>query len=146
MGMNTTTTNPSRVLSPFVEQPTVRLTTYRKTGVPVGTAVSIAVDGDVAYVRSWSTAGKIKRIRNNPVVDVEPSTMRGEPTGGPSFRARARLLDGDEFAHARRLINAKHPLLHGFLVTVAHKLARYETVYLELTPLEAEPVEPDVRR
>ena len=90
----------------------------------------------VAFVRSWSTAGKIKRIRNNPIIDIEPSTMRGRPTGGPKFRARARLLTGNEARHASDLIKRKHPLLHGVLVPVAHKLARYETVYLELTPID----------
>jgi PPOX class probable F420-dependent enzyme len=136
MGMTTTTKTPNTILEPFVHQPTVLLTTYRKVGTPVGTPVSIAVDGEVAYVRSWSTAGKMKRIRNNPTVDVEPSTMRGRPTGGPKFRARARLLTGDQAARARKLINKKHPMLHGILVPMAHRLARYETVHLELTPLE----------
>ncbi|MGI8691952.1 MAG: hypothetical protein ACR2JK_03500 [Geodermatophilaceae bacterium] len=75
MGM--VTKKASRVLDPFVGQGTVLLTSYRKVGTPVGTPVRIAVDGDVAYVRSWSTAGKIKRIRNNPIIDIQPSTIRG---------------------------------------------------------------------
>ena len=132
------TREASHILQPFVHQATVLLTSYRKVGTPVGTPVSIAVDGDVAYVRSWSTAGKIKRIRNNPVVDVLASTMRGRPTGGPKFRACARLLTGNEARHAADLIKKKHPVLHGMLVPLAHKLARYETVYLELTPIDEE--------
>ena len=44
--------------------------------------------------------------------------------------------DGDEAAHARQLIARKHPVLHGVLVPLAHKLARYETVHLELTPID----------
>jgi PPOX class probable F420-dependent enzyme len=132
---STNRNTPATILAPFVHQGTVLLTTFRKVGTPVGTPVSIAVDGNVAYIRSWSTAGKIKRIRNNPVVEVEPSTMRGRPTGGPRFQARARLLAGDEAAHARALLRRKHPVLHGVLVPVAHRLAGYETVHLELTPL-----------
>lgn len=139
-----TTKQTSGVLEPFVRQGTVLLTSYRKIGTPVGTPVSIAVDGDVAFVRSWSTAGKMKRIRNNPVIDIQPSTLRGRPTGGPSFQARARLLSGDEAAHARKLINKKHPVLHGVLVPLVHKLARYETVHLELTPID-EPGPPSVQ-
>lgn len=134
MGMDTS--QAIRILDPFVRQGTVLLTTYRKVGTPVGTPVSIAVDGKVGYIRSWSTAGKIKRIRNNPVVTVEPSTFRGKPTGGRHFRARARLLSADEAAHARQLIVRKHPILHGILVPFAHRLAGYETVHLELTPLD----------
>ena len=126
-----------RDLDPFVRQQTVLLTTYRRDGAPVGTPVSIVVDGDRAFVRTWDTAGKLKRIRNNPVVEVAPSTVRGTPTG-PALRARARILDGDEAAHAARLLTRKHPLLHGLLVPLAYRLRHYTTVHLELTPLERE--------
>jgi PPOX class probable F420-dependent enzyme len=61
-------TAPTPVLEPFVRQKTVLLTTYRRDGTPVGTPVNIAVDGDRAFVRTFDTAWKLKRIRNNPVV------------------------------------------------------------------------------
>lgn len=123
-------------LRPLVHQPTVRLTTYRRDGRPVGTAVSIAVDGPRAFVRTFESAGKFKRIRNNPLVDVAPSTFRGEATG-PAMRARVRILSGDEAERARNLIERKHPWLHGVLVPLGHRLTGKKTVYLELTPLEA---------
>jgi len=50
----------------FVHQRTVLLTTYRRDGTPVGTPVNIVVDGDRAFVRTFDTAWKLKRIRNNP--------------------------------------------------------------------------------
>ena len=71
-------------LEPFIHQKYVLLTTYRRDGTPVGTPVSIAVDGDQAFVRTWDTAWKVKRIRNNPEVEVAPSTLRGKPTGPAS--------------------------------------------------------------
>lgn len=83
------------MLEPFIRQRTIRLTTYRRDGTPVGTPVSIAVDGDHAYIRTYDRAGKAKRLRNNPNVEIAPSTMRGKATG-PSIRAQLRLLSGDE--------------------------------------------------
>jgi len=123
-------------LRTLVHQRTVRLTTYRRNGRPVGTAVSIAVDGPRAFVRTFESAGKFKRIRNNPLVDVAPSTFRGEATG-PSIRARVRILSGDDAERARRLIERKHPWLHGVLVPLGHRLTSKKTVYLELRPLQA---------
>ena len=131
-------------LRPFVQQPTVRLTTYRRDGRPVGTAVSIAVDGRRAYVRTFESAGKFKRIRHNPLVEVAPSTLRGEATG-PAIRARVRVLAGDEAERARRLIVRKHPLLHGVLVPLGHRLTGKKTVHLELTPLEGADGRSDTR-
>ncbi len=87
-------------LAPFVRQWAVLLVTRRRDGTPVGTPVSIAVEGKRAFVRTWDTAWKLKRVRNNPEVEIVPSTTRGKPTG-PPLRARVRVLDGGESAHAR---------------------------------------------
>ena len=121
-------------LSPFVRQWAVLLVTYRRDGTPVGTSVSIAVEGDRAFVRTWDTASKLKRIRNNPEVKILPFTARGKPTG-PPLRARARVLGREKSAHAGRLLARKHPILHGVLVPLAHRLRGYTTVHIELTPV-----------
>lgn len=112
----------------------VLLTTYKRDGTPVGTAVSIAVGGERAFVRTWDKAWKLKRIRNNPYVEVAPSTPLGEPTG-PAIQARARVLEGEESASAGRLLIRKHPILHGLLVPLAHRLRGNRTMHLELTPI-----------
>jgi uncharacterized protein len=122
-------------LEPFVRQWAVLLTTYRRDGRPVGTPVSIAVDEDRAFVRTWDTSGKFKRIRNNPEVEVAPYTVLGRATG-PAIHTRARVLEGDESARAARLLARKHPILHGLLVPAVHRLRGNETVHLELTPLD----------
>jgi PPOX class probable F420-dependent enzyme len=97
--------------------------------------VSIAVEGDRAFVRTWDTAYKIERIRNNPEVEILPCTPRGRPTGSP-VRARARLLSGEESVYAGRALSRKYPVLHAFVVPLAHRLRGYKTVHIELTPLE----------
>ena len=55
---------------PFVQRRTALLTTYKRDGTAVSTPVTLAVDGDHAYVRTWDSAWKAKRMRNNPAVLV----------------------------------------------------------------------------
>ena len=73
-------------LEPLARQNTVLLTTFRRDGTPVGTPVHLVVEGDRAFVRTFDSAGKLKRIRNTPVVEVAPSTIGGTPIG-PAIRA-----------------------------------------------------------
>jgi PPOX class probable F420-dependent enzyme len=125
----------AEMLKPYERQWAVLLTTYRRDGTPIGTPVNIAVDGDHAYIRTYDRAGKAKRLRNNPNVEIAPSTMRGKPTG-PAIRARLRLLSGDEDKHAASALRRKHRIVHGFLVPLSHRLARYKTLHYEVTPLD----------
>jgi uncharacterized protein len=120
----------------FRNRRTALLTTYKRDGTPVATPVTIAVDGDHAYVRTWDSAWKARRMRNNPAVLVAPATVRGRPTG-EAVAARSRLLDGDEAKRAARAIARRQPILQGVLVPLFHRLMRYRTLHYELTTLEA---------
>src|SRR6266704_3314196 len=79
-------------LEPFVRQKTALLVTYRRDGTPVGTPLSVAVDGDHAFFRSYERAWKTRRLRNRSDVELMPSTARGKPTGVAIHgRARRRM-------------------------------------------------------
>jgi PPOX class probable F420-dependent enzyme len=137
----------SRSLARFVRQKTALVTTYRQDGRPVGTPVSLAVDGRHAYLRSFEKAGKTRRIHDNPRVEVAPSTARGVPTGS-AIQATARRLDGAESRRAARLLARKHPVLHGLLVPLTHRLGRAKTgktVHFQLTPLDPSQMHPNAR-
>lgn len=130
-------------LAPFVRQKTVLLTTYRKDGGSGASPVSIAVEGDHAYIRSFEKAIKTRRLRNNPAAQVTPSTGRGKPTGAP-VSATLRRLEGEEAAHAAHVIAAKYRTLHGVLVPLAHRLGRGRTgrtVHFEMTPADDGPLQ-----
>jgi PPOX class probable F420-dependent enzyme len=128
------TATPS-ALEALAEQKTVLLTTFKRDGTGVGTPVHIAVDGDRAFVRTWDTTWKLKRVRNNPEVEVAPCTVGGRSTG-PAIRARARVLGGEEAAHAAQLLARKYPLLHGVLIPLVHRLRGNRTMHVELTQLD----------
>jgi PPOX class probable F420-dependent enzyme len=128
-------THPTPTLERLARQKYVRLTSYRKSGAAVGTPVHLAVEGGHAFVRTWSTSGKYKRMIRNPAVELAPSTWRGRPTG-PAIGARARVLGGAEAAHAAHALAQKYPLLQGILVPLYHRLRGYRTVHVELMPTD----------
>jgi PPOX class probable F420-dependent enzyme len=125
----------SRLFERFTDQPTVLLTTYRRDGTPVDTPVSIVVQGDRAFFRTYERAGMMKRIRSHPDIEIRPCTFTGRPTG-PPIRAHARLLSETESALPRRLLARKHPILHGILVPLGHRLRGDRTVHLELRAVD----------
>ena len=111
----------------------VLLTTYRRDGRPVATPVSIAFDGPRAFFRTWNTAGKAKRLRSNPNVEVAPCTFRGA-VNGPTFAAQAALLHGPDARLAAEALAARHPVLQRIAVPFAHRLMRVRTLHYELLP------------
>jgi PPOX class probable F420-dependent enzyme len=60
----------------------VSLSTFRKTGVAVSTPVWIAADGDDLLVTTPSGSGKLKRLRNNPRVEMQPCSRMGKLADG----------------------------------------------------------------
>lgn len=90
----------------------VLLTTFRKSGEGVPTPVWIVAlpDGSCGFTTEASS-GKVKRIRNNPAVTLQPCDMRGKVREGSEVvHATAEvLLDAD--AHVvRDAIRSKHKL------------------------------------
>lgn len=105
------------------------LTTFRKTGATVATPVWFAQDGNRLVMTTSATAGKIKRIRNNPRVTVAPSDMRGKVLGD-AISALARILQGDEAVVAENLLKKKYGL-QWTMFNFSDKAGR---IYLEITP------------
>ena len=71
----------------------VSLTTFRRTGVPVATAVWVAPVGDALVVVTGAATGKAKRLRNDPRVELRECSVRGRVRpGAPVVHARAELV------------------------------------------------------
>lgn len=74
----------------------ISLVTFRKDGTGVATPVWFAVDGQGRLVvYSELHAGKMKRARNNPNVQVGPCTMKGAPTGGLVEATTVEIVGGE---------------------------------------------------
>ena len=71
----------------------VSLTTFRRTGVPVATAVWIAPVGDALVVVTGAATGKAKRLRNDARLELRECSVRGRVRpGAPVVHARAELV------------------------------------------------------
>lgn len=68
----------SSALLALADEHFVSLTTFRKSGVGVATPVWIARDGDALIVTTPARSGKVKRLRNNPRVELRPSGRMGK--------------------------------------------------------------------
>jgi uncharacterized protein len=119
--------------APLRDATYIQLTTFRRSGAGVPTAVHVVVDGNEAFFRTWNTTGKAKRMRHTPDVRVAPSNIRGRPRG-PALPARAYLLDGEASDRAARLLASKHPILHGRLIPWYHRRRGWITQQYRLEP------------
>lgn len=108
------------------------LTTFRKTGVPVTTPVWFALQGGKVYITTEVGAGKLKRIRHTPRVEIGPSDARGTSLG-PTVGGQARLLPPAEHAQADGVLSRKYRLLYKLFMW-AGRLRRGERTFIEVTP------------
>lgn len=79
----------------------VSLGTFRKNGQVVETPVWIARDGDELVVTTERSTGKVKRLRNNAQVTLQPCSRMGAiEEGSVPLIARGRVVDVDDRANA----------------------------------------------
>lgn len=86
------------------------LTTYRRNGQPVPTPVWFVEADGVIYLRTFANMAKVKRLRNNPRVQIAACDASGV-VSGPEYSGVARLLDGSEADAANQLLNRKYGLI-----------------------------------
>jgi PPOX class probable F420-dependent enzyme len=90
----------------------VSFTSYRKDGTPVATPVWIAPEGDDLYFFSDTGAFKVKRIRNNGAVSLQPCDVRGRVKDGtPLVTGLAEVLDHSDSPRVRRIVNRKYRVM-----------------------------------
>jgi PPOX class probable F420-dependent enzyme len=90
----------------------VSLTSYRKDGTGVSTPVWIAPGEGKLYFFSEVAAYKVKRIRRNSAVTLQPCDVRGRLTAGsPVVAGTARVLDFGETPRVRKIVRRKYWLL-----------------------------------
>ncbi|WP_433754853.1 PPOX class F420-dependent oxidoreductase [Nocardia sp. CA-135398] len=112
----------------------VLLTTFRKDGTPVGTAVWAAEDDGKLYVWTETNSWKVKRLRNNPAVTLQPCNPSGKPRG-EVIEGTGRVLDAADTERVRKLIKKKYWLLGPILVTASSiRRGKSGTIGLEITP------------
>jgi len=104
----------------------VSLTTFRRSGVPVPTPVWVAQDGDALVVLTPSESGKVKRLRNDPRVELQPCGRTGRVAEGtPVTAGRAEIVaDPAEAARLTSLFPRKYGAEYRITMVVERVLAR----------------------
>jgi hypothetical protein len=85
----------------------VLLSSFRKDGSAVGVPVWAAEQSGRLFVWTEADSFKVKRVRRNPEVTIQPCTHGGDPSG-VAVRGRAELLDDAGTAHVRELLARKY--------------------------------------
>ncbi|MEC3917269.1 PPOX class F420-dependent oxidoreductase [Nocardia sp. CDC160] len=112
----------------------VQLTTFKKDGTPVGTPVWAVLDNGRLYVWTVTDSWKVKRIRRNPEVTVQPCDFRGK-THGELVKGSALILDPAGSERTRELIKRRYGILGWISITLS-KLRRGDTgtIGIEIAP------------
>jgi uncharacterized protein len=114
----------------------VSFTSYRKDGSPVATPIWIAPSDGKLYFFSDTDAYKVKRVRRNPAVTLQPSSIRGSVTAGsPIVEGTARVLEFSDGSRIRKIMNRKYWLL-GRLGEIGARIARRSdaSIAIEISP------------
>lgn len=95
----------------MTEQKYLNIETFRKNGTGVRTPVWFVREGDALFIRTEVGSGKVKRIRNNEMVNIAPCKMDGALVGD-WFPARVREIKDDQVAQkVDRLLDRKYGLI-----------------------------------
>lgn len=97
----------------FAKARYLSLTTFRRDGRAVATAVWFVPDGDRLLVVTGATSGKVKRLRNDARVLVAPSDMRGRPSA-EAVEATARLQDAAGSAATLAAVKRRYGVMARF--------------------------------
>lgn len=110
------------------------LTTFRKSGQGVPTPIWFTFLDGKLYIVTLGTSGKVKRIRNNPHVLLEPCDQVGK-TLGPSLPGQARTLSIEEGIGANLALARRYGIFYaGFAIFWHFNGTAKDRVYLEITP------------
>jgi PPOX class probable F420-dependent enzyme len=99
-------------LLPLADSRFVSLTTFRRSGTAVSTPVWIARDGASLVVLTPAGSGKVKRLRNDPRVELRPCGRFGAVADGVApVTGTADLRESpDDVERARSTIRRAYPV------------------------------------
>jgi PPOX class probable F420-dependent enzyme len=112
----------------------VLLTTFRKNGLGVPTAMWFAQEQGKLYMVTGRNSGKIKRIRNSERVLLAPCDMMGHVLG-PQIEACAHELHADQHAHANAVLARKYGDEYEIDVSEGN-VGNEEETFIEIDPVQ----------
>jgi hypothetical protein len=127
------TENNPKVLAGLQGHSFIALTTFRKTGAPVVTPVWFVLRDKKVVVFTGRSSGKVKRLRNNPRVELAPSDFNGKPLGA-TITGKARFIPENEWPENEQVFKKKYKAQFSFFGFLGRMRGNEERVYLEISP------------
>ncbi len=118
-------------MNEFSEATYVSVRTFRANGEPVATPVWSVVIDDKLYFGTPAQTHKVKRIADNPRVEIAACDAQGN-TSGPWRSGSARRLTRQEFKPAQKAIGSRRPI-KAFLLNINQRLRGWDFVGYEIT-------------
>ena len=99
-------------LLPLADARFVSLTTFRRSGEAVSTPVWVGREGETLVVLTPADSGKVKRLRNDPRVELRPCGRFGQVADGVEpVAGTAELREHtDDVERARATIRRTYPI------------------------------------
>jgi len=110
----------------------VLLTTFRKSGAGVPTAMWFAQEQGKLYMVTERMAGKVKRVHNNRRVLLAPCDVSGRVLG-EQIEAYARELPTTEHPYANALLASKYG--DEYEMSSSEEYADDDETFLEIEPI-----------
>lgn len=112
----------------LTRQKYLNIETFRKNGAGVKTPVWFVQDGDTIFVRTVANSGKVKRIRNNPQVNIAACKVDGALLGDWAPATAREVTDEENDRKVNRLLNKKYGLMKTIFAISAILQGRKYTV------------------
>jgi PPOX class probable F420-dependent enzyme len=126
LSVETHTLAPVTPLLALAEERFISLTTFRRSGEPVSTPVWVSRDGDALVVLTPAGSGKVRRLRNDPRVEIQPCGRFGKVAEGVEpLRATAEVREGAaDVVRARATIRRTYPIESRLVLGIERLLER----------------------
>ena len=97
-------------VSSLADEKFVSLTTWKKNGEKVASAMWLARDGDALVMWTPADSWKVKRIRRDSRVELTPCGRTGKVNEATNTTSGSAVVDADptETARVKQLIKAKY--------------------------------------
>lgn len=109
----------------------ISLTTFKKDDSRVATPIWFIWKDKKLLMFSEENTWKLKRIRNNPNVELIPCSYLGNPKGDLIIEGTAKFLDNEYGQEILRLMKKKYPFMCRIVVNTKKKYK-----FFEVTPIK----------
>jgi len=95
----------------FIKQNYLNLETFRRNGERMKTPVWFVQDGKILYISALANSGKVKRIRNNGMVNIAACKMNGKVIGAWIPAQAREITDPKIVSNTNILFERKYGLM-----------------------------------